>query len=295
MTVPDAPYCPSFDPDTRPPGFSVPANACDCHVHVFGAPETYPYQRERSYTPYPAPVASLRAMHKTLGISRAVIVQASVHGQDNRCLVDAVASDPHRYRGIATVGEDVTEAELKRLHNAGVRGIRVNLVDRGGMPFSSLDALAVMADRIRDMGWHIELLVHVEEWAELRRSLTKLRLPVSFGHIGYTKVALGLDHPGYREFLSVLRDGLGWVKLTGPYRISSAESVPYDDVAPFAHAVIAAAPDRVIWGSDWPHVLHYKKMPNDGALLDALAAWAPDETLRRRILVENPARLYGFV
>ena len=198
-------------------------------------------------------------------------------------------------RGIATVGADIGDQELARLKDGGIRGIRVNLVDKGGNPFGSLDALGGIAERIRDLGFHIELLVHVESFPELRALAKRICVPLSVGHIGYTKAAAGgVDHPGYQEFLALLRDGYFWVKLTGPSRISALDRVPYSDVAAMAKAVIAAAPDRVVWGSDWPHVMQVKPMPNDGDLLDALAQWAPDAAQRRRILVDNPARLYGF-
>jgi 2-pyrone-4,6-dicarboxylate lactonase len=272
---------------------AVPRLACDCHAHVFDGAR-FGYQATRAYTPPDSPVARLLALHDVLGTGRGVVVQASVHGADNSAVLDAVRAHPDRLRAIAAVTEEVTDRELAELDAAGVRGIRVNLVDRGGMPFRSLDALAHMADRIRDMKWHIELLVHVESCEELRRLFTGLSVPVSVGHVGYTRVSYSLSHPGYCEFLGLLRDGYGWVKLTGPYRISAREQFPYDDVTPFVQAVVEAAPDRVIWGSDWPHVMLTRPMPNDGDLLDALAAWVPDAAMRERILVANPARLYGF-
>jgi len=287
------PGCPAPDANPRRPAMAVPRFACDTHAHVFDATR-FNYQATRAYTPPDNPVNRLLALHDTLGIARGVVVQASVHGADNSALLDAVRAHPDRLRAIAAVTEDVTDRELAELNAAGVRGIRVNLVDRGGMPFRSLDALAHMADRIRDMKWHIELLVHVESCAELRRLFTGLGVPVSVGHVGYTRVTNGLEHPGYREFLSLLRDGYGWVKLTGPYRISAQERFPYDDVTPFVQAVVEAAPDRVIWGSDWPHVMLTRPMPNDGDLLDVLGAWVPDTAQRERILVTNPQRLYGF-
>jgi predicted TIM-barrel fold metal-dependent hydrolase len=236
-------------------------------------------------------VTRLLALHDTLGIARGVVVQASVHGTDNRAVLDAASAHSERLRAVAAVTEEVSDAELARMHAAGVRGIRVNLVDRGGMPFRSLEALADMGERIRDFGWHVELLVHVESAPELRAIMTSLKVPVIVGHVGYTKVSLGLDHPGYREFLAVLRDGFGWVKLTAPYRISAQKTLPYDDVTPFVRAVVEAAPDRVVWGSDWPHVMLTNPMPNDGDLVDLLATWLPDAQLRR-ILVDNPQRLY---
>ncbi|MEA2660185.1 MAG: hypothetical protein QOF64_3005 [Candidatus Binatota bacterium] len=269
----------------------VPPLACDCHAHVFDSAR-HPYQATRAYTPPDNPVERLLALHDTLGIERGVLIQASVHGVDNRAVLEGAAAHPQRLRAVAAVTEEVTDRELERLHAGGVRGIRVNLVDRGGMPFKSLDALALMADRIRDMNWHIELLVHVENCPDLRRILTGLNVPVIIGHIGYTHATNGLGHSGYQEFVAMLRDGFGWVKLTGPYRISARERFPYEDVAPFAKVVVAAAPDRVVWGSDWPHVMLNRPMPNDGDLLEILSEWVPDAELRHRILVGNPTRLY---
>jgi predicted TIM-barrel fold metal-dependent hydrolase len=234
-------------------------------------------------------------MHRTLGVDRLVLVQASVHGTDNSIILDALASDPKNLRAVAAMTEETSDGELARMREAGVRGVRVNLVDRGGMPFRSLAALAHAAERIRDLGFHLELLVHVESFPELRELTKTICVPMSVGHIGYTKAGEGgLDHPGFQDFLAMLRDGFFWVKLTGPYRISARSKFPYDDVASMAQAVIAAAPDRIVWGSDWPHVMVASGMPNDGDLLDALMEWAPDPVLRNRILVDNPARLYGF-
>ncbi len=290
----EAPFCPAPDANPHAPHFAVPPGATDCHAHVFEAAR-YGYQQERSYTPPDSTIGQLRVMHKTLGIQRGVVVAASVHGINNNPVLDAIATDPKNLRGIATVGADITDKELARLKDGGIRGIRVNLVDKGGNPFGSLDGLSGIAERIRDLGFHIELLVHVESFPDLRGLAKKICVPLSVGHIGYTKIALGgLTHPGYQEFLALLRDGYFWVKLTGPSRLSTHDSFPYPDVTDMAQAAIAAAPDRVIWGSDWPHVMQYKPMPNDGDLLDALAVWAPDAAQRQRILVDNPARLFGF-
>lgn len=295
MSDDDKPLCPPPDPHPHPPHFTMPKGAADCHAHVFGPASRYPYQENRSYTPRDMPLSALRALHRTLGIERLVVVQASAHGLNNNAVLDAVATDRKNLRGIAAVSEDTSDRELQRLNDGGIRGIRVNLVDRGGNPFSSLAAVGKMAERIRDFGFHIELLVHVESFPELRQLAETTCVPLSVGHIGYTKAAAGgIDHPGFQQFLTLLRDGHYWVKLTAPYRISAHDNFPYPDVAPMARAVVEAAPDRVIWGSDWPHVIHYRGMPNDGDLLDALADWAPDADLRQRILVDNPARLYRF-
>jgi 2-pyrone-4,6-dicarboxylate lactonase len=290
----DAPFCPAPDANPHAPHFTAPPGATDCHAHVFEAAR-YGYQQERSYTPPDSTIEQLRGMHKTLGIQRLVVVAASVHGTNNAPVLDAIATNPANLRGIATVGADISDKELARLHDGGIRGIRVNLVDKGGNPFGSLDGLSGIAERIKELGFHIELLVHVESFPDLRGLAKKICVPLSVGHIGYTKAASGgIDHPGYQEFLALLRDGYFWVKLTGPSRISARDSFPYPDVVSMVQAVVEAAPDRVVWGSDWPHVMQYKPMPNDGDLLDALAAWVPDAAQRQRILVDNPARLYGF-
>ncbi|WP_424811088.1 amidohydrolase family protein [Roseococcus sp. YIM B11640] len=288
--------CPAPDPNPRKPALAMPEGACDTHFHVFEGAR-FPYQATRGYTPPDSPIGTALRLHDTLGLSRGVVIQASVHGTDNRAVLDAAAAHPDRLRAVVAVSEGVTEAEIAAMHAKGARAIRVNLVDRGGMPFRSLDALAEVASVLRPFGWHVELLVHVEEMpGELRRLAEAMRLPVSVGHIGYTKVAKGgLDHPGYREFLAMLRDGLLWVKLTGLSRISTEDRFPYSDTHAMARAVIEAAPGRILWGSDWPHVAHFTGvMPNDGDVLGLLASWAPEEALRRKILVENPARLYGF-
>jgi len=289
----EAPLCAAPDRAPRAPGFAVPSTACDCHLHVFGPAERYPYQPTRGYTPPDSPPDEMRRLHAALGLGRAVLVQASVHGTDNRAVLDAVAEAPDRLRAVVAVTEDVTEAELERLHAAGARGFRVNLVDRGGMPFRSLDALDAVAARAAPLGWHAELLVHVHSNPDFAAVARRLPVPVVVGHMGYAPAA-ALDSPAYREFLALLRDGRVWAKLTGPNRLSAADRAPYADVAAMARAVVEAGPDRVVWGTDWPHVMLKGVMPNDGALLDLLAEWVPDEAARHRILVGNPAALYGF-
>jgi predicted TIM-barrel fold metal-dependent hydrolase len=273
----------------------MPEGACDTHAHVFDAAR-YPYQATRGYTPPDNCVDQLLALHEALGIARGVVVQASVHGTDNRAVLDAAAAYPNRLRAIVAVAEGVTEAEIARMHAMGARGIRVNLVDRGGMPFRSLSALREVGALLRPFGWHVELLVHVEERPEELRTLAEaLRLPVSIGHIGYAKAERGgLAHPGFSEFLAMLRDGLFWVKLTGLYRISAEVAFPYADTHAVARAAIEAAPERAVWGSDWPHVHHYGAMPNDGDMLGLLGEWIPDPAARTAVLRDNPAKLYDF-
>ena len=291
----DIPLCQGPDENPRPPAWAMPAGACDTHAHVFDA-SRYPYQPTRGYTPPDNGVDKLLALHDRLGLARGVLTQASVHGTDNRAVLEAAQAHPDRLRAIVSVSEGVTEAQIMAMHAQGARGIRVNLVDRGGMPFKSLAALGAVADILRPLGWHIELLVHVEQkMPELREMAAATGLPICVGHIGYAKPASGgLANPGYQDFLAMLGDGQFWVKLTGLYRISAEPAFPYTDSHAMARAVIAAAPTRILWGSDWPHVHHYGAMPNDGDMLGLLADWVPEAGLRKTILVDNPATLYGF-
>jgi len=290
----EIPLCPGPDPDPTRPSFDVPPGAIDCHAHVFGPESRYPYSPGRGYTPPDASLASFLRLHEVLGIERAVLTQPSVYGTDNRAILDAVAQCGERMLAVAAVGEDVTDRELEELNAQRVRGVRVNLVDKGGMPFDGIGAVRRFTERIRDFGWHLEVLIHVHEFEDLRRTLNSMAVDVVVGHLGYMKTDHGLDNPGFREFLELVRDGNCWVKLTGAYRITARDRLPYDDVTPFARALIEANPDRMVWGSDWPHPTFWGAMPNDGGLFDQLAEWAPDAETRRKILVDNPRALYGF-
>ncbi|MCZ6604002.1 MAG: amidohydrolase family protein [Alphaproteobacteria bacterium] len=294
MNAADIPGCPPPDPEPRPPKFGVPPGACDCHAHLFGPPAKYPYSPKRGYTPPDALLADFVRVQATLGLDRCVLTQPSVYATDNGALMDGLGLLGDRARGVAAVGADVTDAELERLHGGGVRGIRVNLVDRGGMPFDGIADVYRMGARIKDMGWHIELLIHVADEPDLKEIFAGFPVDTVVGHLGYIKAGIGVDHPGYRAFLDIVRDGHCWVKLSGAYRVTAREAPPYDDVTPYAQALAAARPDRIVWATDWPHPWYYKTMPNDGYLLDQLVDWGFDDALRARILVENPAELYGF-
>jgi predicted TIM-barrel fold metal-dependent hydrolase len=283
--------CLGPDPNPRPPKFSVPAMACDCHAHVLGPPEKYPYVAERSYTPPTALLEDYQALHRTLGIERAVIVQPSVHGTDNQVTLDGIAGYGTNARGIAVVDTSVTDGELARLNDGGMRGIRLNVLFGGGVGFQAMESLA---QRIADMGWHIQLLLDARNLAELAPRLRKLPVPLIVDHMGHMNVSHGIDHTGFQSLIELVRDGVCWVKLSGNYRISE-QGPPYRDVIPFARALIEAAPQHMVWGTDWPHPALYEFMPNDGDLLDALNDYAPETDLKQAILVDNPARLYGFV
>lgn len=285
------PECQGPDPQPRPAGFAVPPGASDTHAHVFGPAERYPYTPDRTYTPPDAPLAAYRRMLGTLGLVRAVLIQPSVYGTDNSLMVDALHEAGDSFRGVAVVPPDVSRAELDRLHAAGVRGVRLNLLFRGGLALETCEAVA---EAIRPLGWHLQLLVDVASFADLRGRLGRLPVEVVIDHMGHMPPGSGPDHPGFRELLALLKDRRTWVKLSGAYRITAEREPPYADVTPLAQALIEAAPDRLVWATDWPHPFVHIPMPNDGTLLDLLALWAPQEQTRRRILVDNPARLYDF-
>jgi 2-pyrone-4,6-dicarboxylate lactonase len=274
----------------RAPRFAMPPGACDCHAHVIGPPETYPYVAERSYTPPAASLEAYRSLHRVLGIDRAVIVQPSVHGTDNRVTLDAIAGYGQNARGVAVVDATVDDRTLVRLNEGGIRGLRLNVLFGGGV---GMHALEPLAERIADMGWHIQLLLDARDLVELAPRLRRLPVPAVVDHMGHMKVINGIDHPGFQILIDLVREGVCWIKLSGNYRISS-DGPPYTDAIPFAHALIEAGPERMVWGTDWPHPALNDLMPNDGDLLDALDDYAPDPDLKRAILVDNPARLYGF-
>ncbi len=288
------PDCAPHDPAPKRSAHALPAHACDVHAHVCGAQSRYPLIAERIYTPPEATPADYRHMLDALGIERGVLVQPSIYGTDNRAMLDALALDTGRLRGVAVVPFDVAQAELERLHAAGVRGLRANIVDlksnKGQLP---LDQLRALAQRIKPLGWHIEFLMHANEFPELDRQLAGFPVEVVFGHLGYVPVGAGPDTPGFAALLRLMRDGKAWVKLTAPYRLTPS-AMPYADTTAFAQALVDAAPARLLWGSDWPHVFIKTAMPNDGDLFDVFCRWVPDAAMRKRILVDNPATVYDF-
>jgi 2-pyrone-4,6-dicarboxylate lactonase len=297
MTRPAAdqpPFAAPHDPNPRRPKFPVPAHACDTHAHVFGPGNSYPFIPNGLYTPADALLGDFRHMLNTLGIERAVLVQPSIYGTNNDCMLDALKHDTKRLRGIAVIPFDSDPRSLELLHARGVRGVRCNIVDlKTGAGQLPLEALRALAKRIKPFGWHVEFLMHVDEFPTLDRQLADFPVECSFGHLGYVPAAKGTGTEGFKALLRLMRDGKAWVKLTAPYRLTLSE-MPYADTAEFAQALVEAAPQRLLWGSDWPHVLVKSKMPNDGGLFDVFAGWAPDERTRHRILVDNPAELYDF-
>ena len=277
------------DPHPVKPKYAPPPGACDGHCHVFGPAAQFPYSANRSYTPADAGRERLAALHKHLGLSRAIIVQASCHGTDNSAMLDAIAHSNGTQRGVAMVKPDVTDKELERLHAAGVRGARVNFVAHlGGAP--DMQAVDAVIARITPFGWHIQLHMDAHDIASYRGFLDALRVPFIIDHMGRPEAKLGVTQDAFVQMLNLMKNPLAWTKVSGPERISSAGK-PFHDAEPFVRALIAAAPDRILWGTDFPHP-NVKLMPNDGELVDLFAKFCDDDALRRKILVDNPTRLY---
>ncbi|MBT5941935.1 MAG: amidohydrolase family protein [Rhodospirillaceae bacterium] len=294
MAETDFPICPPPDQILRLPKITLPAGTIDTHAHVFGPESIYPLSPHRGYTPRQADLDKLLELHEVFGVERLVLTQPSVYGTDNRAMLDAIGRFPDRIRGVVAVGPEVADKELEDFHAQGIRGIRVNMVDKGGMPFASIAEFCRFAERLKPFGWHLELLIHVHEFPDLRETLGQLPVDISVGHLGYMKTSAGIGHPGFQDFLNLLRDGHCWVKLTGTYRITTLDQTPYLDVTPIAQALIDANPDRLIWGTDWPHVATYGHMPNDADLLDHMLDWTSDAALQQKIFVDNAVELFGF-
>lgn len=281
-----------FHPNPSKPSFKLPPGAVDAHCHVFGPGDLFPYAPERKYTPCDASKDQLWALRDFLGFSRNVVVQATCHGADNRAMVDALLHSNGRARGVATVKRSVTDDELKALHEAGVRGARFNFVKRlvDALP---RDALSEIAARIAPMGWHIVIYFEAQELPELYDFFTGLPGIVVVDHMGRPDVTQKLDGPEFGLFLKLMREHPNfWAKVSGAERLTKQGPPLYDDVVPFARHVVETFPDRVITGTDWPHPNMKSHMPDDGHLVDYMAKIAPTEELRRKLLVDNPMRLY---
>jgi 2-pyrone-4,6-dicarboxylate lactonase len=286
----DADYLP-FDPNPSKPRYKPPAGAVDAHCHVFGPAEKFPYAPERKYTPCDAPKEKLFALRDFLGFDKNVIVQATCHGADNRALVDALEASDGRAKGIATVREDVSEGELKRLDAAGVKGVRFNFVKRL-VDFTPRDVLTRIANKIAPLGWHVVVYFETADLAELEPFFTTLPTDVVVDHMGRPDVKLGPEHPQFQRFVKMLAEHPNiWSKVSCPERLSIA-GPPYDDVVPFARTLVDYFPDRVLWGTDWPHPNVKPLMPDDGVLVDVIPKIAPSAALQHKLLVDNPMRLY---
>lgn len=290
------PICDGPNPTPRTPRVKAPPRSVDCHAHIFGPVDRYPLSPKRLFTPPDATLAQYRAMLATLGVEDAVLVTPSVYGLNNERQLDTLKEMGGRWRGVAVVPTNVSDAELERLHSAGFRGVRVNLFAKSGLVLDDLEAIA---ERVAGLNWHVQLHVDARNLPEVASRLRRLPVDVVFDHLGHIPADAGVSHPGFQAMLALMKEGRYWAKLSAPYRLSE-RAYPYDDVIPFAKALIAAAPDRLVWGSDWPHPAvpgHMPAsfvMPNDGDLLDILAVWTDDAAQQEKILVTNPRRLYDF-
>ncbi len=274
---------------TRPPKRKAPALTCDSHFHIFGPYDQFPLSPGRTYNPPPALVPEYLAMADQLGIQRMVVVQASVSGTDNAVTLDAVRQfGQHRARAVAVIDSTFTDATLKQMHDGGARGIRFNLSSGNGTPIEQLEPIA---RRLAPLDWHIQVYIDGDQMAEMAPALARLPVPVVIDHCGGVMAALGLEHPQFRALLGLLDSGNAWIKVCS-YRVSSTGH-PWTDSAPNVKAFVARYPERCVWGTDWPHP-QMSPVPEAGLLLDQFFEWVPDAATRQRILVDNPAKLYGF-
>jgi 2-pyrone-4,6-dicarboxylate lactonase len=281
-----------FHPAPSKPLFTPPPGAVDAHCHVFGPGTVFPYAAERRYTPCDAPKEKLWALRDHLGFERNVIVQATCHGADNRAMADALRYSHGRARGVATVRRDVRDAELLALHEAGVRGVRFNFVRRL-VDVTPRDELSEIATRVKPLGWHIVVYFEAPDLPELFDFLASLPTVVVVDHMGRPDVTRSVDAPEFELFVKLMREHAHvWSKVSGAERLSKSGPPGYDDFVPFARRIVETFPDRVLWGTDWPHPNLKTHMPDDGKLVDLLPRIAPTPVLRERLLVDNPTRLY---
>jgi len=283
--------CPGPDRHTKRPVFRMPAGACDCHAHIFGPEARYPFSAQRSYTPVDCTVQDYEALLKALGIDRAVIVHGGAHGTDNQVTLDALEYLGPRSRGIVVMPAGSSRAQRQRMHDIGIRGYRMSTVVGGGVGFDQLEALSLEA---QEMGWHLVLhFKRAAELVEIAPRLRKQRADYVLDHLARIRGDEGLSSPAFDAMAQLLDTGHAWVKLASLYRLS-AQPYPHADMLPMIHRVAQTWPDRILWGSNWPHPICPVPMPNDGDLVDLIPLWVPDAGTQQKMLVDNPARLYGF-
>lgn len=275
----------------RVPLFKMPKDACDAHVHIFGPSSRFPYVTEPRYSPKDVPKEDLAALHRALGIDRSVLVQPTCHGSDNGAMLDALEWSSGRYRGVALVDGTESDQDLRKFDRAGVRGVRFNFLRHlGGAP--DLGHVRRTLDRIAPLGWHVQLHFDAYGLIEFNDLIRSIRIPFIIDHVGRTPVKDGLDQPPHKVLLELQRLPNCWVKVSGADRITAA-GPPYHDAVPFLKAVVDRAPDRVVWGTDFPHPMLNHRQDN-AALVDLIPLIAPDAATRQLLLVENPRRFYSF-
>src|SRR6266540_462398 len=286
--------------------FDVPSGACDCHTHIFGDPRKFPFFAGRVYTPPPALPEEMATLHRALHIQRVVIVTPSVYGTDNSATLYGMKARGVNARGIAVIDEKTPDSKLDAMGHAGVRGVRLNFATAGqDDPAVARARFQAAAERVKARKWHVQIYTKLPVIAAIKDVVAASPVPVVFDHFGGARAELGTEQPGFADLVELVRSGKAYVKISGAYR-SSTLAPDYPDVAPFARALIGANPDRIVWGTDWPHP-DSSQVPgrkatdvaplyqiDDGRLLNQLPVWAPDADVRKKILVDNPARLYGF-
>jgi predicted TIM-barrel fold metal-dependent hydrolase len=287
---PSLPQCAMPHAATRKPAWMLPDGSVDAHMHVFGNSSKYPLNPSRLFEPPAVTWADYLAVLRTIGVGRAVLVHSAVYGTNNSVTADAIATAPERFRGVALVNETTTDKELEQLAQAGFCGFRVNLVSGRGI---QLKAARQMAERVRPLGWHAQFLIDIESIPNLDEVFADFPVDVVIDHMGRPDPTRGTSSPAFQALVRLLESCKGWSKISAPYRTSRIPP-SYVDMRPFAAALVTAAPNRLVWGTDWPHVMVTDHMPNDGDLCDQLGEWVRDESLRTKILVDNPRELYGF-
>jgi predicted TIM-barrel fold metal-dependent hydrolase len=291
---------------STPVNFDVPAGACDCHTHIHGDPEKFPFFAGRVYTPEPASPEEMTALHKALHIERVVIVTPSVYGTDNSATLFGMKARGATARGVAVIDEKTPDGDLDAMNQAGIRGIRLNLATGGvNDPTVGRPRFQAAVERVKSRNWHVQLFTSLSMISAIKDLVAASPVPVVFDHFGGARAELGPEQPGFADLVELVGSGKAYVKISGAYRASKL-APDYADAAPLARALIAANSDRIVWGTDWPHpnsVTPPGKKPtdltplfqiDDGRLLNQLPVWAPDAAIRKKILVDNPARLYEF-
>jgi len=277
-----------YSSGTEAPKLKVPANACDCHMHIYDA--RFPAVANATLKPPDALVDDYKKLQKRIGTSRNVIVTPSTYGTDNSATLDGMAKIGPTVRGVAVVDASVTDAELKRLNGLGIRGIRFNLVQAGA---TTPEMVEPLSKRVSELGWHLQFNLKPELLVQMEDVMLRSPAPLVFDHLAHIPRDVGVEHPAFKTMRKLLDKGHTWVKLSGAYQDTKVGAPTYADATPIAQAYVKAAPQRMVWGSDWPHPTE-KDKPDDAILIDLLAQWVPDEATRNRILVQNPEALYGF-
>lgn len=292
MTIRD---CIAPDRNPKKPSITLPKGSIDTHVHIFE--NHFPLFEGRGYNPPDSTLEDLIHLHDTLGIDRVVFTQPSVYGVDNAAILKGMnelnKKVANKARGVCAIKMDATENFLQELHDQGIRGVRLNLDNKGGMPLE-LSEISRLEDKIKGFGWHLEYLFPGKDMVELEPVLANASVPVSIGHFAYQPAIAGIEADGFKTLLRLVKDGNTWVKISGANRVSETDLPPYDDVLPMARALVEANPDNVMWGTDWPHPNKYEVNPNDGDLVNWFGEWITDEAMRHRIMVTNSELFFDF-